>query len=319
MNKRERFNKAYSFLKYEGVIKKQDDVAKAMKATQSNVSGALNGREGVLTDSFLTRFATAFKQISLDWLLNEEGDMLTVTPEFKSENTPQVLIGDVDKDIIEEQAKITARIMELVNEFGHTPKTFSLKADIELSLFQRKLKGNAAWSVADVHKICDTYRIRKGWLVDGEGQKFRLPDEILETMPVRRSCSSHVGVPYYNVDFELGFDFMENDQTITADYMIDFQPYNKADAWCNARGNSMYPTISSGDIIALKEIKDFHVLISGDIYGIITTNGLRTIKRVEDNGDTLRLIPDNSDFREQTIEKRDILKVFLVMGSLKMF
>jgi len=319
MSRKERFNRAYNFLKMENVIKKQDDVAKAMGATQSNVSGALKGKEGVLTESFLIRFANAFKQISLNWLLYEEGPMLTIEPEFKDENTPQILLSEEDKDVIEEQTNMTRRIKELINHFGQTPTTFALKSNIELSLFERKMKGQAVWSVADVHKICDTFKIRKGWLVDGEGQQARIPDEFLDKIPARKSFDPRVGVPYYNVDFELGFDFLENDQTANPEYMINCQPYNKADAWCNARGNSMYPTISSGDIIALKKIDDAHILISGEIYGIITTNGLRTIKRVKDNGDTLTLIPDNKEFDEQVISKNDVSKVFLVMGSLKQF
>lgn len=320
MDKQERLKKAYDFLKYEGVIKKQEDVAQAMKATQSNVSGALNGREGVLTDSFLTRFAEAFKQISAMWLLYEEGPMLTMTHEFKSENTPQVLVGDVDKDIIEEQAKMTKRILELVNEFGHIPNTFALKADIELSLFQKKLKGDATWSVADVHKICDTFKIRKGWLVDGDGDKFRLPDEVLETIPVRRSYDTRVGKPYYNVDFVAGFDLIINDQTVNPEYMIDFEPYNKCDCWCNATGNSMHPTISHGDKIAIKEVKDPKTcLINDEIYAIVTSNELRTIKRVRDNGDTITLIPDNKSYSEQTISKDLLMRVFRVLGSVKMF
>lgn len=320
MDKKERFNKAYNFLKYEGVIKKQEDVARAMGASQSNISGALNGRETVLTNNFLIRFASAFKQISLDWLLNEEGPMLTMEPNFKAENTPQVLEGDADKDIIEEQAKMTDRIMELVRESQHTPNTFALESDIELSLFQRKLKGLAVWSVADVHKICDTFRVRKGWLKDGEGQKYRLPEEILETIPARRSYDVRVGVPYYNVDFTMGYELLENDQTTRPDYMIDCEPYNKADAWCNARGDSMAPTIANGDVIAIKEIQDpKSCLISGEIYAIVTTNDLRTIKRIKDNGDTVTLIPDNKEYPEQTIPKDVIMKVYRVMGSMKMF
>ena len=42
---------------------------------------------------------------------------------------------DVDKDVVEEQRKMTERIMQLVNEHGHIPKTFALEADIEVSLF----------------------------------------------------------------------------------------------------------------------------------------------------------------------------------------
>jgi len=320
MDKRERFNKAYGFLKYEGIIKTQTDVASKMGATQSNVSGALRGRDEVLTNSFLRRFANAFKQISIDWLLYEEGPMLTIKPEFKSENTPQVLESYIDKDVWEEQVKMTERIMELVHDSGQIPKTFALEADIEVSLFLKKLKGQAVWSVADIHKICDAFRVRKGWLVDGEGQKFRLPDSILETIPARRSYEQNSGKPYYNVDFEMGFDAMENDQTRNPDYMVDFPPYNKCDLWCNARGDSMFPTISSGDFIAIKEVKDAKsCLISGEIYAIVTTNDLRTIKRVKDNGDTVTLIPDNKAYPEQIIPKEMILKVFRVLGSVKSF
>lgn len=320
MTKKERFNRAYNFLKYEGVIKKQEDVAKAMGASASNISSALNGRESVLTDNFLMRFANAFKQISLDWLLNETGPMLTVAPNFKDENTPQVLESVVDKDIQAEQSKMTRRIMELVRESQHTPKTFALEADIEVSLFLRKLDGKATWSVADVHKICDTYKVRKGWLVDGESPKFRLPAEVLETLPARCSYDARAGIPYYNVDFAMGYDLMENDQSRNPDYMVNFAPYNKCDYWCNASGDSMHPTISNGDRIALKEVKDPQsCLINGEIYAIVTTNDLRTIKRVRDNGDTITLIPDNKDFSEQTISKSLILRVFKVMGSVRTF
>ena len=320
MDKKERFNRAYNFLKYEGVIKKQEDVAKAMGASAANISSALAGRERVLTDNFLMRFASAFKQISLDWLLKGSEPMLTVAPNFKSENTPQVLESLVDKDVQAEQAKMTARIMELIRESQHIPKTFALEANIDVSLFLKKVKGEAVWSVADVHKICDTYKVRKGWLVDGDGQKFRLPDEVLETIPARCSYDTHSGIPYYNVDFAMGFDPRENDQTVNPEYMVDFSPYNKCDCWCNATGNSMYPTIAHGDKIAIKEVKDPQsCLISGEIYAIVTTNELRTIKRVKDNGDTITLIPDNKEYPEQTISKGLLFKVYKVMGSVKMF
>lgn len=319
MNKTERLNKAFEYLRYEGVVKTREDVAQAMKSTRQNVSSALKGNNKVLTDNFLMRFANTFRQISLSWLLNEEGEMLAVvTPEWKSENTPQVLEGDADKDVIEEQAKMTARIMELMRETSHIPKTFALEANIEMSLFLLKLKGEKVWSVADVHKICDTFKVRKGWLVDGEGPRYRLPNEVLENIPARRSFDA--GVPYYNVAFELGFDFMGNDQTINPEFMIDCQPYNKCDAWCCTRGDSMHPTISGGDIIALKEVRDpKSCLINGEIYAIVTTNELRTIKRVKDNGETVTLIPDNKAVPEQTIDKNLLDKVYRVMGCMKMW
>jgi hypothetical protein len=87
MDKKERFERAYNYLKFQGIIKKQEDVAKAMSATRSNVSLALNGNPIVLTDNFLMRFAKAFPGIfNYDWLLSGDGEMLTVNqPQTKQE------------------------------------------------------------------------------------------------------------------------------------------------------------------------------------------------------------------------------------------
>lgn len=127
------------------------------------------------------------------------------------------------------------------------------------------------------------------------------------------------GRPYYNVDFRLGFDIMTNDQTTNPDYMIDFPPYNDVDCWVNAHGDSMAPTISSGDIVALKHIEDHSYLINGEIYAIVTTNGLRTIKRIRDNGETFTLIADNHEVGEQIIPKNIVTHVYHVRGTIKMF
>ena len=177
--------------------------------------------------------------------------------------------------------------------------------------------------------FCATYGnvISVDWLWDGSGDMLidetykptikMLPSDF-DTIPTK-GYDKNVGKPYYNVDFEMGYDIMVNDQTRNPDYMINFTPYNKCDCWCNAHGDSMWPTISSGDVIAIKEVKDFSYLISGEIYAIVTKNDLRTIKRIRDNGDTITLIPDNKDYSEQVIEKDKIEKVFKVLGSVTMF
>jgi phage repressor protein C with HTH and peptisase S24 domain len=173
-----------------------------------------------------------------------------------------------------------------------------------------------------VNKLSEKLRVRKGWLLDGEGQMMKAPDEVLDQIPAMptRSYDARAGVPFFNVEFELGFDILGTDNRNTPDYMIDFKPYNTADCWCTSKGNSMYPTISGGDIIAMKKIEDFHILMNNEIYGIITVNGLRTIKRVRDNGNTITLIPDNKNgYDEQTIEKKDVMHVFQVLGCIKMF
>lgn len=78
MDKKDRINKAYEWLLWKKVIRKQEDVATKMGSTQANVSSALKGNTRVLTDNFLRRFWQAYMEyISFDWLLYGTGDMLT--------------------------------------------------------------------------------------------------------------------------------------------------------------------------------------------------------------------------------------------------
>jgi hypothetical protein len=182
------------------------------------------------------------------------------------------------------------------------------------------LNGNESYLTDNLfQKICAYYPnvFNLDYLLSGEGEL--LLEDQLNQPAIYEIVQEHQGPPYYNVDFVGGFDLMENDQTVNPDYYINCRPYNDCDCWCNVHGNSMYPTIASGDIIAMKRIHDFSYLINGEIYAIVTNNGLRTIKRVRDNGDTLTLIPDNKEVDEQTIPKSIITHVYLIKGSLKQF
>lgn len=154
--------------------------------------------------------------------------------------------------------------------------------------------------------------LNRTWLLAGTGEMLNDTDNL----PKR---SDSTGCPYYNVDFAAGFSLLENDQTTNPEFYVDCKPYNNCDAWVNAHGDSMAPTISSGDIVAMKRIEDIRYLINGEIYGIVTSSGLRTIKRVRDNGDTITLIPDNKEVAEQTIPKDIITHVYQIKGAFKHF
>jgi len=82
MEKKERFVKAYEYLKSIGLVHTQKDVAEKMNSTAPNVSSAMKGVESVLTDRFLSRFCEAFNGVfSLNWLLTGEGPMLQPSSE----------------------------------------------------------------------------------------------------------------------------------------------------------------------------------------------------------------------------------------------
>lgn len=152
------------------------------------------------------------------------------------------------------------------------------------------------------------------WLLYGKGSMLKSGSPT----PVK---SFTQGVPYYNVDFLGGFDLLTNDQTSRPEYLIDFKAYDRATCWCNISGHSMEPEISSGDIIALREVADPTFLPFGEIYAIVTTTGMRTVKRIGPGKDaeTYALIPANKspEFGVQEIPKEMIARVFEVLGCMK--
>ena len=80
MDKKERLNEAFNYLKSKGLVHTQRDVAEKMGATPQNVSLALRGTPAVLTDRFPMRFNNAyFRMFNLDWLITGIGEMLSPT------------------------------------------------------------------------------------------------------------------------------------------------------------------------------------------------------------------------------------------------
>lgn len=208
------------------------------------------------------------------------------------------------------------RLKRFLQEEGITQKQVGSALGISCQYINAVVKGRKGIGKAKAVELQKMFGVSAGWLLTGDGEMYAQEKEQQVNVPVQ---SKTAGKPYYNVDFRLGFDVLLNDQTQNPDYLIDFPPYNDCDCWCNAYGNSMYPTIASGDIVALKRITDISYLINGEIYAIVTSNGLRTIKRIRDNGTTFTLIADNKEVGDQNIPKEMVTHVFLVRGTIKMF
>ena len=85
----------------------------------------------------------------------------------------------------------------------------------------------------------------------------------------------------------------------------------------------MYPKLTSGSVIAIKEVDDWiNYITFGEIYAIVTTNDLRTVKivRKSENENNFKLVPINTaEYDEQEISKRMIARVFEVLGSINRF
>ncbi len=205
---------------------------------------------------------------------------------------------------------VKERLIKFIKSQNMTNKKFENSIGVSNGFVSNISKGIGA---DKLHKISLTYpHLNVDWLLYGEGSMLK------EDLPV---INYSVGTPYYDVDFMLGFDHLYAPTSESPEYLINIPRYNKATLWCNASGHSMEPEINNGDIVALQKIDDIRFLPFGEIYAIITTNDMRTIKRIGrgDTPDTYKLIPTNNNFPAQDIPIDMILHVYKVLGCIKRF
>lgn len=219
---------------------------------------------------------------------------------------------------------INERLQIIIDElFGGNKAKFAKAIEIAPTSISNYLsdKRQSKPSADMLEKIINVVEnISAEWLLTGNGKMLNQYSNDTKDEP---KISYTKGVPYYNVDFIGGFDLVLNDQTINPEYLIDFKKYNDATCWCNVTGHSMEPEINHGDMIALKKIEDKSFLPLGEVYAIVTTNDMRTIKRLAagKTDDSYTLIPSNksAEYSPQQLPSKMIRSIFQVLGTVKRF
>jgi len=205
-------------------------------------------------------------------------------------------------------------------------KSFIDKKGISIAAFERSVgMANAAYRKAldnaktigadKLEKIIEVYpELSAKWLLTGEGPMFEdEPKAIVSDDPI-------VGTPYFDVDFEAGFDEIVNSQVTNPDCRIIVPGYARADLWCKVTGHSMEPKISHGDIVALRKctVEDIQY---GEIYAVVLDT-VRTIKILRRGSTPNRLlfVPINRrGYDDQEFPISRILHVYEVLGSISKF
>lgn len=124
-----RVMEAIHYLIKQGKYGSQKDIAKEIGCTPSNLSGFKKGREGVLTENLLMRFAQTFRStINKDWVLFGDGDMIiksaddiqkasTVVNQAWANNSPNAMVNAAyNGNITVAEGENTKR-----NKYGDSP------------------------------------------------------------------------------------------------------------------------------------------------------------------------------------------------------
>lgn len=168
----------------------------------------------------------------------------------------------------------------------------------------------------NIELILNYYKnLNRVWLLTGEGEMLntKLPTNI-----------NGEGVPYFE-DIESSGGIIpamnENGKEIPT-FFINYEHFNDCTAYLQHVGDSMYPKYCAGEIIAVKRIYNFDVVLWGEAYLIVTNdnaNSLRTVKLLFQHDEQSKIIlrASNPNYKGDTvINKVDILSMFIVKGKI---
>ena len=208
--------------------------------------------------------------------------------------------------------------LNLIHEKLHMTKSKAARIlNITPSNYSQILNGNRSIGKIILERYNMYLNIDPKWILSGQGDLINI--KINEKMENNSSYNNHDnGVPYYNTSITDDF----NDNNILPEYYINFPPFNDANAYLSIFGDSMLPNYKNGDIIAIKEITNFDIILWGEPYLIVTdlsTNNLRTIKliHVSNEGNNIILRSTNPEYSgDITIQKNNIKKLYKVIGKI---
>lgn len=202
------------------------------------------------------------------------------------------------------------RLKQVIDGKGITPYELALQTGVSQATLSRIL-GNvtAKPSLKTAEILAEYLQVNRTWLLSGEG-------EMISKAPVKRE--SHSIRYWVDVDATAGGVTMFDDM-ITKNYIdLNIPEFRDCTDAVNLYGDSMAPLYKSGQIIILKEWTESFIDF-GNVYLIVTKSGNRMVKYLRKGTDRQHVlcVSENKDFDPFEIEIGDILRLYLVKGSVQ--
>lgn len=228
------------------------------------------------------------------------------------------------------------RIIQYINYKGISVSEFLRTTDIKRGFLDSD-KLNSAVSDVFVAKIIAKYTdMNLEWLITGEGNMLKSePNQVGDfitapTISFRKTVDPIKDVqkiPLFNSMATMGLLPKSNgdfDDEFIVDY-LSVPNLPSVDGAIYATGDSMYPLLKAGDIVAFKKVDvDINNIFFGEIYilsiYIDTHSTYKTIKflqKSEKGEDHVRLVSQNQHHQDKDIPLNKIAAMALVRASIR--
>jgi SOS-response transcriptional repressor LexA len=161
-----------------------------------------------------------------------------------------------------------------------------------------------------IEKILNKYpNLNLDWLFTGNGNMF-LDEEY--TAPIKM-------LPRIPYDAAAGCltDAVDGVTAYQCEQLPVVQAFPKYDFTIRITGDSMMPNFHPGDEVACLRVNEARFLQWGRVYVLDTEQGI-VVKRIYDNGDSIRCASYNPEYPDFNVPKEDIRSYNLVVGALRL-
>lgn len=231
---------------------------------------------------------------------------------------------------------ILDRIKEYIDYKGVSIAAFERSVGMSNASFGKSLKKKGAIGTDKLENILSVYDdLSPEWLLTGKGPMLKGVAPAVEkegdkaytslvnskTKEVLRDISSF---PLYNIDASAGLNkLFIGDSELLGQISIPNAP--RCDGAVYVIGDSMYPLLKSGDIIAYRQVHNLQSIIYGEIYLIQLENDgdlsivVKYVKRSEKGDDYIKLVSYNKEHDPKDIPLswvRAVARVTLTIRKL---
>jgi SOS-response transcriptional repressor LexA len=205
--------------------------------------------------------------------------------------------------------EIVQRIKKLIEEkYGaRGSSSFAKAIGVEQVTLSRHLNGSRNLSLDVIDAILRTFPdVSAEWLLRG----------IESDGEIASSSESKPRIPYDAAAGRLT-DTIEGVTEYECEKLLVVQAFPKYDFTIIVTGDSMMPNFHPGDEVACLRVNEARDLQWGRVYVLDTEQGI-VIKRIYDNGDSIRCASYNPEYPDFNVPKEDIRSYNLVVGALRL-
>lgn len=228
------------------------------------------------------------------------------------------------------EMSVNERIIVFIKKLGIKRNDFASSINMKIGTLNNKLNGVRNFDIEDIKNILLQYEVLSpAWLLTGNGDMFKTELSQINKPKSVEEIYEEQTINLYNVDAaaKLKTLFDQKNHNIIGKVLIPDMP--KCDGAVNVKGDSMYPLLRSGDIVAYKEVNvDMRNIFFGEMYLVsIDLDGeeylsVKYVQKSDLGDDWIKLVSHNpnhqpKDFPVSSIKAMGLIKFTIRFNTMK--